>query len=123
MDLLKSLDPDAIKSKAEVLRPGYTCEVDIPLDGKALAGAYNVHVTITFDDDEEWLLRTPYQDGPSPSIEILKRIYESEAITLKVLDKIGVPVPRVYETGTGFLLKDKSKHCPCMKGTFADSNR
>jgi aminoglycoside phosphotransferase (APT) family kinase protein len=110
MDLLKSLDPHAIKTKAEALRPGYTCEVDIPLDGKVLAGAYNVHVTITFDDDEEWLLRTPYQDGPSPSIDILKRIYQSEVITLRALSKIGVPVPAVYETGTAFLTKDKSKH-------------
>jgi aminoglycoside phosphotransferase (APT) family kinase protein len=120
MDLLKSLDPEAIKAKAEVLRPGYTCEVDIPLDGKVLAGAYNVHVSITFDDDEEWLLRTPYQDGSSPSIEILKRIYESEAITLKVLDKIGVPVPMVYETGIGFLLKDKSKHLSLNRVAVAD---
>jgi hypothetical protein len=107
MDCLKSLDPIAIKALAEELRPGYTCAVDIPLKGKVLAGAYNVHVSIVFDDREEWLMRTPYQDGPSPPIEILT--YDSEATTLRSLHEIGVPAPAVYGCGTAFLAKDKSE--------------
>jgi hypothetical protein len=105
------LDAGAIKAKAESLRPGYTCVVDIPLDGSALAGAYNVHVGITFEDCEEWLMRTPYCDGPSPPVEILSRIYESEAVTLRELLSRGVLVPAVYDWGEEMLSKDKGTFC------------
>ena len=108
-DCLRGLDRDAIKAKAEALRPGHTCEVKIPLDGTALAGAYNVHVSITFDDGEEWLMRTPYQNGPSPRIELHERIYESEVTTLRTLLDLGVPVPSVYDHGVATLSKDKSE--------------
>jgi hypothetical protein len=122
---LKNLDGEAIQERAEALRPGRTCVVDIPLDGTALAGAYNVHVGIKFNDGKEWLMRTPYNDGPMPPREVLERIYKSEALTLTVLGDHGIPVPAVYECGVGPLSKKKGEYycLQCASVACADVDR
>ena len=104
----------AVKREAEALRPGHTCTVVQasrdhsvrPSEGN-LGTGINIHVPITFDDGEEWLLRIPsYGDKPFPE-NVTAQTRESEVCTYKVLHAAGVAVPEVYSWGMGTFSKKK----------------
>jgi len=80
-----------------------------PSEGN-LGTGINIHVPITFDDGEEWLLRIPsYGDKPFPK-NVTAQTRESEVCTYKILHAAGVLVPEVYSWGMGTLSKKKGEY-------------
>jgi hypothetical protein len=113
---LADLDLEAVKREAEALRPGHTCTVVQasrdhsvrPFEVDEGMGV-NIHVPITFDDGEEWLLRIPsYSDKPFPP-DMTAQTRESEVCTYQALYAAGVAVPKVYSWGSGTLSKKKGE--------------
>lgn len=60
-------------------------------------GSFNWAVTVQFEDDGEWIMRSPRSDyGQFPS-ELSGRLLANEASTLKYLGKVtDIPIPEVY---------------------------
>lgn len=97
----------------EQLRPGTPFTLKIPKSPEetdGLAGAYNLHIEVNFEDSLQWLIRVSmYGRGDGP-VEVLKKITESEAATYSVLRDHKLPVPAVHDWGSGTLSRTGSEY-------------
>lgn len=77
----------------------------------------NYHVTIVFDDGVEWIARIRRHNYTSPPKASRNLTIQSEVATLKFLEKVAVPTPKVYDfaledhkdntVGVGYILMEK----------------
>lgn len=74
-------------------------------------GLSNQHITVRFDDGEEWLLRFPqFSRAPTPR-PIIEQVLGSEVTTYQVLYEHGYPVAKVHGWGIGDLSKTNGEPC------------
>lgn len=86
---------DSLCNVATRARNGIACTCD--LNQRPATGSFNWAVSILFEDDIEWILRSPRSDLPSFSSELSSKLLASEAATLKYLRlDTDIPVPEVY---------------------------
>jgi hypothetical protein len=60
-------------------------------------GGMNLHLPITFTDGVKWLARIRRINATSPPPELQSRILKSEIATLRFLETVNIPTPRVYD--------------------------
>ncbi|WWC88189.1 uncharacterized protein L201_003094 [Kwoniella dendrophila CBS 6074] len=88
-----------IVSQAKTIRPGYKCELKLPvnshdmLDNKNMYNGINVHFSIIFEDGVKWLLRVRQLHQFSSPSEIIEFVTNSEVTVLNLLRKGDIPVP------------------------------
>ena len=94
-------------------------------DASIHTGGQNCNVEVIFQDGVVWLARIRLEDPSLPPKPTQNYIFLSEVFTLKYLESIGIPTPKLfhYETessenpvGVPFLLMEK------LKGTALDWN-
>lgn len=85
---------EALLLLAEKLR-GRPCTCDESKVPKS--GSLNWVIFLTFDDEVEWVLRSPRYDTNMFSDETASKILVSEASTLRYLEThCQIPVPKIY---------------------------
>lgn len=86
--------------RASERNAGLACEFD-PTDrlGRTRMGGMHVHLRIRFSDGSAWLARILRHNYMSFSDEFNNQVLQSEYATLKWLEKVDVPAPRVYDYG------------------------
>ena len=88
-------DVQALCRKASELREGQRCSCNrsqIPM-----SGSFNWAIYLSFDDGEQWVLRSPRLDGGIKSQEANSRLLASEAATLRYLKNHSrIPVPDIH---------------------------
>jgi hypothetical protein len=62
-----------------------------------MMGGMNLHLPITFTDGVKWLARIRRINATSPPPELQNRILKSEIATLRFLETVNIPTPRVYD--------------------------
>lgn len=93
--LCAKFDVDALCNLATRLRNGTACSCG--LYQHPAGGSFNWTVSILFEDDAEWIFRSPREGYPFSTSELNAKLLASEAATLKYL-KINteILVPEVY---------------------------
>ncbi|KAJ5569973.1 uncharacterized protein N7459_009403 [Penicillium hispanicum] len=123
--LREKIDDQRLLNRASELNNGLPCELDAsdPL-GQSLMGGMHVHLRIRFSNSSTWLARLLRENYTSFSDEFSNRVIESECATLKWLDKIDVPSPRLHgyglrndpgnEVGVAYMLIDELPGTPLL---------
>jgi aminoglycoside phosphotransferase (APT) family kinase protein len=62
-----------------------------------MMGGMNLHLPITFTDGVKWLARIRRTNATSPPPELQNYILMSEIATLRFLETVNIPTPRVYD--------------------------
>jgi hypothetical protein len=79
-------------------------------------GGMNYHVDITFEDGIIWLARIRRFNATSPPPELRDHIFQSEFATMKFLEGVNIPTPKVFDiclegpgnpVGVGYMLVEK----------------
>lgn len=65
-----------------------------------MMGGMNLHFRIIFDDGVIWLARIRRTNATSPPPQLQNYILESEIATLKFLETVDIPTPRVWDWNT-----------------------
>ncbi|KAJ8128697.1 hypothetical protein O1611_g4937 [Lasiodiplodia mahajangana] len=120
--LLATINCDALCARAENLRNGINCTVDLPLANEAyfnfdVLGGCNYHGSIVFDDGKTWLARFRLPNHNEPPLQERNFDRRSEFETYCFLARTAVPVPEVYDcaddgdltnlVGAGYILLEK----------------
>jgi hypothetical protein len=109
---LTELDIERLKKEIAIIRPGSSFVIDVShgdVSDRTDAGI-NIHVSISFETGEEWLLRIPsFADKPDPAT-MVAQVHMSEVLTYKALKAAGVAVPEVYGWGLGTVSKSASEY-------------
>ncbi|CEJ95016.1 hypothetical protein VHEMI10519 [[Torrubiella] hemipterigena] len=95
--LIDSIDSDALCKRAETLRHGMKCTVNLPSANADIVGGRNYHGSILFDDGKVWLSRFRLPNHNSPLVEERNFDRRSEFATYRFLVEAAVPVPHVYD--------------------------
>lgn len=110
------------------LNGGMPCELDAsdPL-GQSLMGGMHIHLRIRFSDGTVWLARMPRENYTSFSDDFSNRVIESECATLKFLQTLNLPAPKLHsyglrndprnEVGVAYMLIDELPGTPLMLQT------
>ncbi|KAI0871249.1 hypothetical protein GGS24DRAFT_472212 [Hypoxylon argillaceum] len=121
-ELIKKINTTALETRARHLRGGIPCSIP-PLEynhatHSSVMGGMNYHVEISFDDGVKWIVRIRRFNTTSPPPALRDYIFQSEVATLKFLESINIPAPRVYDfalegksnpIGVGYILIEKLK--------------
>ncbi|KFY20695.1 hypothetical protein V491_03507 [Pseudogymnoascus sp. VKM F-3775] len=125
--LLETINYDALQMRAETLRGGIKCTVDLPPATQSyfnfdVLGGCNYHGSIVFEDGKTWLARFRLPNHTKPPLQERNFDRRSEFATYCFLTKTTVPVPEVYDyandddpanlIGTGYILLEKSAGKP-----------
>ncbi|KAI0536799.1 hypothetical protein GGR58DRAFT_514303 [Xylaria digitata] len=120
--LLATINCDALCVRAETLRNGIKCTVNLPSADQAyfnfdVLGGCNYHSSIVFDDGKTWLARFRLPNHNEPPLQERNFDRRSEFATYCFLARTAVPVPRVYDcaddddpmnlVGAGYILLEK----------------
>lgn len=110
---LDDVDREALQRRVAELRPGHQCSISLPDRAQdipeGLMGGFNLHATLRFDDEVEWLVRLPGYARGRGSREVATRIRHCEVLTHEVLSCVGVPVAKVFDWGIGTLSSQNGK--------------
>lgn len=101
LELLSQVNSHELIRLATQLNNGIPCKFE---PGKytgvdATMGCSNYHCWLIFDNGERWIVRIPrtgFSDVPS---ELAEYLVESEYATLKFMEAINIPTPKVYGYG------------------------
>ncbi|KAI1132168.1 hypothetical protein F5Y10DRAFT_274984 [Nemania abortiva] len=118
-ELITKINTTALEARASHLR-GMPCSIP-PLqydhaNRSSVMGGMNYHVEICFDDGVRWIARIRRFNTTSPPLALRDYILQSEVATLKFLESINVPAPRVFDfalesksnpVGVGYILIEK----------------
>jgi hypothetical protein len=121
---LADLDQRAIAKRIIELRPNAPFQLVVPQnpdDTEELAGSFNFHVEIVFEDGVQWLARISRSQRGDGPIDLLKDTTESEVLTYRLLHSHGIPVPAVYDWGAGDFSKTKSEYSSAAMQILADN--
>ncbi|KAI1753801.1 hypothetical protein F4782DRAFT_545562 [Xylaria castorea] len=120
--LLATINCDALCVRAETLRDGIKCTVNLPSADQAyfnfdVLGGCNYHGSIVFDDGKTWLARFRLPNHNEPPLQERNFDRRSEFATYRFLTGTAVPVPEVYDcaddddpmdiVGAGYILLEK----------------
>lgn len=120
--LLETIDCDALRARAEFLRDGTKCKVNLPTAPESyfnfdIIGGRNYHGSILFEDGIIWLARFRLPNHNMPPIKEKNFDRRSEFATYKFLANTAIPVPQVYDVaddeddlnsvGAGYILLEK----------------
>ncbi|KAK2879956.1 hypothetical protein FQN49_000715 [Arthroderma sp. PD_2] len=118
--LVDKIDTSALTSRASSLRMGLPCRVVSPLrydraSRSSVMGGMNYHVELQFDDGVSWIARIRRSNATSPPPKLRDAIMSSEVSTLRFLEKLDIPTPRVFDfalesesvAGVGYILMEK----------------
>ncbi|KAJ5712880.1 uncharacterized protein N7483_010061 [Penicillium malachiteum] len=125
MTLRKKIQDNALLRMASRLNGGISCEIDESEPfGKSLMGGMHVHLRIRFSDGTVWLARILRENYTSFSDDFSNQVIESECATLKFLESINVPAPKLHgyglrndpsnEVGVACMLIDELPGTPLM---------
>jgi hypothetical protein len=121
-NLLKTINHEALCIRAETLRGGIKCVVQLPSADQAyfnheVVGGCNYHASIVFEDGKTWLARFRLPNHNEPPLKERNFDRRSEFATYCFLAKATVPVSEVYEcaddddpsnpVGAGYILLEK----------------
>jgi hypothetical protein len=120
--LLETINYDALCVRAETLRDGIKCTVNLPSADQAyfnfdVLGGCNYHGSIVFEDGKIWLARFRLPNHNEPPLQERNFDRRSEFATYCFLAGTAVPVPEVYDcaddddpmnlVGAGYILLEK----------------
>jgi hypothetical protein len=120
--LLETINYDALRVRAETLRDGIKCTVNLPSADQAyfnfdVLGGRNYHGSIVFEDGKTWLARFRLPNHNEPPLQERNFDRRSEFATYCFLARTAVPVPEVYDcaddddpmnlVGAGYILLEK----------------
>jgi hypothetical protein len=120
--LIDSIDSDALRERAQILRHGIKCTISLPNANQAywnmdVVGGRNYHGSIIFEDGKTWLARFRLPNHNAPPVEERNFDRRSEFATYRYLAEAGIPVPLVYDcaddedlsnaVGAGYILVEK----------------
>ncbi|KAJ3577679.1 hypothetical protein NPX13_g2885 [Xylaria arbuscula] len=120
--LLATINCDALRARAETLRNGIKCTVNLPSPDQAyfnseVHGGCNYHGSIVFDDGKTWLARFRLPNHNEPPLQERNFDRRSEFATYRFLAGTAIPVPEVYDyaddgdptnlVGAGYILLEK----------------
>ncbi|TRX96856.1 hypothetical protein FHL15_002162 [Xylaria flabelliformis] len=120
--LLATINCDALRARAETLRNGVKCTVNLPPPDQAyfnfeVHGGCNYHGSIVFEDGKTWLARFRLPNHNEPPLQERNFDRRSEFATYRFLAKTAIPVPQVYDCaddedpmnliGAGYILLEK----------------
>ena len=130
-NLLARFKPEELCSLASRLRDGIACTLPAFDDGvdeaarqklvSAQMGGQNCHLDIQFQDNVTWIARIRPDDPTLPPAVVQDYISSSEVATLKWLEKLRIPTPKVYyhglnaetnKVGVAFVLMEKMPGSP-----------
>lgn len=129
--LLETINCDALRSRAETLRNGIRCTVNLPSPSQAyfnfdVLGGCNYHGSIEFEDGKTWLSRFRLPNHNEPPLQEKNFDRRSEFATYSFLAQTTVPVPKVYDcaddndplnlVGAGYILLEKLEGKPLAWG-------
>ncbi|KAJ5630027.1 hypothetical protein N7528_003684 [Penicillium herquei] len=126
--LRKKIQDEALLRMASRLKGGMSCEIDESEPfGKSLMGGMHVHLRIRFSDGTVWLARILRENYTSFSDDFSNQVIESECATLKFLESVDVPAPRLHgyclrndpsnKVGVACMLIDELPGTPLMLKT------
>ncbi|KAF2275683.1 uncharacterized protein EI97DRAFT_420100 [Westerdykella ornata] len=118
--LLQKINKEALAARASELRDGMPCTIPaLQYDGSkrsSIMGGMNYHIDIVFEDGVVWLARIRRFDAASPPPALRDHIFQSEVATMKFLEEVAIPTPRVFDfaleseenpVGVGYMLIEK----------------
>ncbi|KAH9904425.1 hypothetical protein F4778DRAFT_732416 [Xylariomycetidae sp. FL2044] len=120
--LLATINRDALRARAQTLRNGVKCVVNLPTPDQAyfnfeVHGGCNYHGSIVFDDGKTWLARFRLPNHNTPPLQERNFDRRSEFATYRFLAGTNIPVPEVYDcaddedplnpVGAGYILLEK----------------
>ena len=118
--LFRRINKEALASRASSLQDGVRCSVPaFEYDrGKrsSVMGGMNYHIDILFEDGVVWLARVRRFNATSPPPALRDDIFQSEFATMKFLEKVAMPTPKVFDfalesdsnpVGVGYMLVEK----------------
>lgn len=120
--LLETINRDALCARAEALRDGLKCTLNLPIAEKAyfnfdILGGRNYHGSIVFEDGKAWLARFRLPNHNEPPLQERNFDRRSEFATYRFLARTAAPVPEVYDVaddgdpknpvGAGYILLEK----------------
>ncbi|KAI5195297.1 hypothetical protein E4T38_09130 [Aureobasidium subglaciale] len=126
----KKINYAALESHARDLRLGISCHaITLPLDRKTqyeVIGGMNVHIKVQFEDGVTWLARIRRTNATSPPPVVRDYIFRSEIATLRFLEKLNIPSPRIHgyalegdvgnEVGVGYMFIEELPGTPLCWG-------
>ncbi|KAI9752046.1 MAG: hypothetical protein M4579_005774 [Chaenotheca gracillima] len=133
--LLRTINSDALRNRAKVLRDEKNCTVTLPSADEAyynfdIVGGCNYHASIEFEDGVTWLARFRLPNHNAPQLDERNFDRRSEYATYRFLATTAVPVPAVYDVaddedsanpvGAGYLLLEK---LPGKPATWYDATQ
>ncbi|KAK0390712.1 hypothetical protein NLU13_0215 [Sarocladium strictum] len=119
--LLDRINTRALAARASSLRQGIACSIpslhhETEQQPSAMGGM-NIHLDVIFEDGVTWIVRIRKFDSTSPPAAVRDHIFRSEVATLKFLEEIDIPTPKVHgfglegdadnDTGVGYMFMDK----------------
>ncbi|RDL39399.1 Uncharacterized protein BP5553_03739 [Venustampulla echinocandica] len=134
--LLETINCDALCARAETLRDGIKCTVNLPSADTAyfnfdVLGGCNYHGSIVFEDGKTWLARFRLPNHNEPPLQERNFDRCSEFATYRFLARTAVPVPEVYDcaddddpinlVGAGYILLEKLAGKPLAWDEASDS--
>lgn len=118
--LFRKVNRKALAARASDLRGGIHCTIPVLQHNRtrrsSIMGGMNYHVEIVFEDGVVWLARIRRFNATSPPSPLRDYIFQSEFATMKFLEKITVPTPKVFDfalesqdspVGVGYMLVEK----------------
>ncbi|KAF4466531.1 Methylglyoxal reductase (NADPH-dependent) [Fusarium albosuccineum] len=125
---------EALLRHAIELSGGKSCRLDgrDPLD-RSLMGGMHVHLQLIFEDGTVWLARILRETYTSFNNQVSNDILLSECATLRWLESVDVPTPRLHgyglrgdvrnEVGVAYMLIDKLPGKPFDSASASDDQR
>jgi hypothetical protein len=94
------INQEALLEQAKKLSGGKQCRLDDddPL-GRSLMGGMHIHRQIFFDDGSVWLARVLRENYTSFSDQLSNNILLSECATLRWLERLDIPTPKLHGYG------------------------
>ncbi|KAI9716971.1 MAG: hypothetical protein M1828_007485 [Chrysothrix sp. TS-e1954] len=98
--LREKVNDKALLDLASSLNSGIQCHIDLKDPwGRQMMGGMNVHLRLCFSNGTVWLARILRENFTSFADDLTNSIVTCEYATLKWLEKVDIPTPRVFAYG------------------------
>jgi hypothetical protein len=136
--LLENINRNTLQLRAEHLRDGIKCVVNLPSAEEAyfnfnVVGGQNYHGLIVFEDGKTWLARFRLPNHNEPPRQERNFDRRSEFATYRFLSNAKIPVPEVFDyaddddsmnlVGAGYLLLEKLPGAPLAWYKASDTQK
>lgn len=135
--MFTKIDLAALRSRASHLRNGISCRIPQLEHEKAtrhsVTGGVNYHITIAFEDGVSWIARIRRLNATTPPPIIHDYMVKNEVATLKFLEAVDIPTPRIYdyalahdetnEMGVTYILMEKLPGKPLPRSLATEEQK